>query len=93
VGATAMLGVGITVRASTNGAPVVSVLSGAPAAAAGIAVGSRITSIAGQPVTSGAGLRAVLFGLHEGERVTVQWVDAAGAHHTASVTLASGPPQ
>jgi S1-C subfamily serine protease len=93
VGATAMLGVGITERASTSGAPVVSVLSGAPAAAAGITTGSRITSLGGQSVTSGAGLRTVLFSLHVGERVTVQWVDATGAHHAASVTLASGPSQ
>jgi S1-C subfamily serine protease len=93
VGATAMLGVGITERAATDGASVVSVLSGQPAAAAGITAGSRITSLGGQPVTSGAGLRTVLFSLHVGERVTVQWIDAAGAHHTASVTLASGPSQ
>ncbi len=93
VGGTAMLGVGITQRTSTSGAPVVSVLGGAPAAGAGITIGSRITSIAGIAVTSGAGLRAALLTLHVGQRVTVQWVDGAGTHHTASVTLASGPAQ
>jgi S1-C subfamily serine protease len=93
VGGTAMLGVGITQRASTNGAPVVSVLSGAPAAGAGITVGSRITSVAGQAVASGAGLRTTLLTLKAGQRVTVHWVDGAGTHHTASVTLASGPAQ
>lgn len=93
VGPTPMLGVGITQGTSTNGAPVVSVLSGAPAAAAGITTGSRITSVAGQSVTSGTGLRAALLTLRVGERVTVTWVDAAGTTHTASVTLASGPPQ
>jgi S1-C subfamily serine protease len=93
VGPTAMLGVGITQRASTSGAPVVSVLGGAPAAGAGITTGSRITSIAGLPVASGAGLRAALLTLHVGQRVTVQWVDGAGTQHSASVTLASGPAQ
>ena len=93
VGPTAMLGVEILSRASTTGAPVASAVSGSPADVAGIAPGARITNVAGHAVASGADLRATLLTLRPGERVTVQWVDAAGAHHTAALTLASGPAQ
>jgi S1-C subfamily serine protease len=93
VGATAMLGVGITSRATTSGAPVVSVPSGTPASGAGIIAGSRITRVAGHAVADASSLRAALATLRPGERVTVLWVDASGARHTARVTLATGPPQ
>jgi S1-C subfamily serine protease len=93
VGPTALLGVRIRSVASTDGAPVTQVVGGTPAAAAGITAGSRITSVAGHTVTDGTSLRATMFALVPGHKVTVAWVDAAGTHHTASITPTSGPPQ
>lgn len=93
VGPTAMLGVDITENVSTTGAPVASVLDGTPAAAAGITAGSRIMGVAGHTVSTAAGLRSTMLMLRTGERVTLKWIDAADARHSAVITLATGPPQ
>ncbi len=94
VGPTALLGVVIDPQqTSTNGAIVSSVAGGSPAASAGIVQGSRVTSVGGEPVSSGASLRLVMATLTAGAKSVVTWVDPSGKSHSATVTLAVGSPQ
>ncbi len=102
IGATAFLGVtavGAFVGAGGTGAPVSSgallqaVLAGGPAARAGLVPGDTITSLAGHAVASPSALTAVLLGEKPGAAVAVGYVDAAGARHTGTVQLGSGPAQ
>lgn len=93
LGATAMLGVGVSSTATPGGVVVASVLSGGPAANAGIPTGATITSVAGHTVTSPDELSTVMLQQTVGSRVTVGYVDATGATHTVTVQLVQGPPQ
>jgi S1-C subfamily serine protease len=77
---------------STSGATVGNVLSGGPAAQAGLAAGDTIMSLDGQSVDSPATIAAALVGHHPGDKVQVGWVDSSGQSHTATVDLGSGPP-
>jgi S1-C subfamily serine protease len=76
---------------TANGATVAGVVSGSPAAAAGITAGDTITSINGTTVRSAAALTRVLAKAHDGDRVTVGWIDQEGASHHATTTLIAGP--
>ena len=97
VGAPPLLGVQIQDRLSSRfssggaGAAVVGVQAGTPAAAAGLAAGDTITGLDGSSVTSVATLSQVLQSHRPGDKVEVDWVDASGGRHSATVTLASGP--
>jgi len=97
IGATAFLGVEVDSAAQAaasgvhRGALVAGVLSGGPAAGAGLAAGDVITSVAGRPVGSPLGLQAALELHHPGDRVTIGWTDRAGRSRSASVVLAKGP--
>jgi S1-C subfamily serine protease len=77
---------------SSNGAEVNSVQSGSPAADAGIRQGDVIVSLAGKNVSSISDLTTALAPYHPRDKVDVGWVDSSGDHHTAKVTLTSGPP-
>jgi S1-C subfamily serine protease len=77
---------------STSGAAVVGVLSGSAAAQAGLAQGDVITALNGTAVNSSSDLSNLLVSHHPGDTVQLQWTDQSGQTHTASVTLASGPP-
>ena len=77
---------------STNGITIVQVISGEPAAKAGLVVGDIITSINGQSITSGTDLERLLLTVHSGESVSVHYVNPSGKAETVDVTLASGPP-
>jgi S1-C subfamily serine protease len=101
VGPTAFLGVALVPTSSASsaatgsqvvGAVVGGLVPGYPAERTGLARGDLITALAGRPVTSAAGLTAVLNGLQPGDVVVLSWTDVAGHAHSASVTLASGPP-
>jgi S1-C subfamily serine protease len=82
---------GISTQDAGNGAGVTGVLSGGPAADAGITAGSTITAIDGTSVSSSTSLRAVMTKKDPGSKVTVTWTGRDGASHSASVTLATGP--
>jgi S1-C subfamily serine protease len=69
-----------------------SVKAGSPAARAGLAAGDVIVGLGGHSVRTHAGLVAQLLRKHPGDRLSVAWVDGSG-NHSATVTLASGPPQ
>ncbi len=90
LGATAYLG--LELRAGT-GARVQAVVSGSPAATAGVTAGSTITSLNQTTVASSSQLVTLVTGLAPGDRVALGWTDATGATHRATLTLASGPPQ
>jgi S1-C subfamily serine protease len=72
------------------GALVQSVVSGSPAAQAGIPQNAVIVAINGHTVTSTADLGVAIHTHKPGERIQVTWVDRNG-RHTATVTLMSGP--
>jgi S1-C subfamily serine protease len=92
IGGTAFLGVqtgGDTRNAA--GAPVLGVVSGSPAEAAGLSRGAVITSVGGQAVDSPTTLTTLLDRYHPGDRVGVGWIDAAGQEQSATVALVAGP--
>jgi S1-C subfamily serine protease len=99
IGGTAFLGVQVqTSGYFVNGAYkagelVMGVVPGSPTAKAGITAGVVITAVNGHAVASQAALVALLLPHHPGDTITLSWIDQASARHTASVTLASGPPQ
>jgi S1-C subfamily serine protease len=47
--------------------------------------------VGGTAVDSASALTGVLSAHHPGDRVKVEWVDASGQDHSATVTLATGP--
>jgi S1-C subfamily serine protease len=96
IGSTAFLGIEIAATAgsidgSGNGVVVGGVMSGLPAANAGIAAGDTIVSVGGQSIDSVTSLNAVMAAHHPGDRVQVVWTDQSGQQHSASVQLATGP--
>lgn len=95
IGTTAFLGVefdgGANQVGLADGVEIAGVLSGSPAADAGLAAGDVITSIAGTPVQSQAALSSALVQHRPGDEVTVTWTDGAGATHSATLVLTAGP--
>ena len=76
----------------SSGALVLQVVSGSPAALAGMQAGDVIVRLATVRVDTLASLRTALEGLHPGSEVEVCWVDPAGNPVAATVDLAAGPP-
>jgi S1-C subfamily serine protease len=90
VGGTAFLGVSVR---DQSGLVVVAVVSGSPAAQAGIAEGDQIVAVDGTSITSMNQLVTILQRKSPGDRITLTWFDTFGQQQTQTVTLASGPPQ
>src|SRR4051812_9283886 len=93
VGRTAFLGIETTSRSSIPGATIAAVLPGSPAETAGLVSGDVITAVDGRAVVSTTGLTTIMLGKTAGSTVSITSVDPFGTSRTASVTLASGPPQ
>jgi S1-C subfamily serine protease len=91
VGATAFIG--LSAQESTDGIVVSSVVPSSPADKAGLEQGDLITALDGTPVASFADLRTFLFAKRPGDPVTVAYTDASGNPSSATIVLASGPPQ
>jgi len=100
LGPTAFLGV--TVSSSSyvsgsgsfaSGALVNSVISGGPAARAGISAGDIITAVAGHSVSSPSAIEDELISARPGQTIAVQYLAPDGSQQTAKVKLISGPPQ
>jgi S1-C subfamily serine protease len=103
-GPTAFLGIQIAQGTSTgpgggsgpaagSGVPIAGVVPGSPAARAGLTAGDIITSVAGHPATSQPALQhTMITDLTPGQAVTVTYTTSTGQQHTATLTLASGPP-
>ncbi len=100
VGATAFLGISVSTAGDsssgfsydTQGAVVAGVVSGGPAAKAGLQAGDVILKIAGRTVASPTSVRSIVLTKKPGQKVTVRYTDQTGTY-TTTVTLASGPPQ
>ena len=73
-----------------SGALVVGVVSGMPAAKAGIRSPAVIISAAGHKVDSADALGPIIYQYKPGQSISVTWVDRSGTH-TARIELASGP--
>ena len=95
IGATAFLGVQLGNSASFGGqgATIVGVVPGAPAAAAGLVPGDVIIAVAGRAVSGPSDIAPIILAHKPGDKVTITYFDATGQTQSASVTLASGPPQ
>jgi S1-C subfamily serine protease len=93
VGGTAFLGVSVAAGYDGSGALVQTVVQGGPADAAGFESGDVITSFAGHTISAPADLSADVLTAKPGARVSVTYADRFGGAETATVTLASGPPQ
>jgi S1-C subfamily serine protease len=99
VGPTAFLGIlvdgsgGSFGTGSGTGVAIAAVISGLPAADAGLAPGDVITSVGGYAVTTQPGLEQLMMtAFWPGEVVTVQYTDSAGQPQSVTLALASGPP-
>jgi S1-C subfamily serine protease len=75
-----------TASLATTGAWV-SGVNANPAQSAGVTVCGRITGIGGSTITNQSDLYHAMEGFQVGQSVTVTWVDASAASHTATVTL------
>ncbi|HEY8480082.1 MAG TPA: trypsin-like peptidase domain-containing protein [Spirillospora sp.] len=93
IGPTAMLGVTVRSNPGSRGAVVAEVVPDSPAAAAGIPTGASIVAVDGRGVDSPDDLTTLMLEHHPGDVVQVQWTTAQGAHMSAAVRLAEGPPQ
>jgi S1-C subfamily serine protease len=103
IGATAFLGLeigssssgsgfgGFGGQSSTSGVTIAGVLSGSPAANAGLAAGDEITSVGGHSVSAAKDISQALVNYHPSDSITISWLDASGQSHTATMTLTTGP--
>jgi S1-C subfamily serine protease len=92
IGKTAFIGMSVG-EANAGGLTVQSVVSGMPAAQAGLDQGYVIVSIDGKTLSTVAQLRNALFAHHPGDTVALAYVDPLGNQGTAQIVLADGPPQ
>ena len=76
---------------SGSGATVTGVVSGSPAAQAGLTAGDVIIAVDGDAVSSPTDLGDLIAAHHPGDSVKITWTDASGSQKSASVTLTSGP--
>ena len=95
VGATPFLGVLISSRpsGSSRGLLLAGVQPGSPAARAGIGRGDVLLSLNGTAIRSSSQLVSLLLRFRPGDPVRLAWTDELGERQTATVILASGPPQ
>ena len=94
IGTTAFLGVLINAtNVAGSGATLHSAIPGGPAAQVGLTEGDTITAVAGKTVGSPATLTTLIQQYRPGDKVQVDWLDASGRSHQATVTLGSGPAQ
>ena len=91
IGATAFIGV--NVQTTTQGVTIANVIPGSPAENSGLASGDLVTSVDGTPVANLNDLRAILFKHHPTDSITIAYTDPLGNAATATIVLASGPPQ
>jgi S1-C subfamily serine protease len=105
IGGTAFLGVEVESAGSdgygyggygstpASGALVAGVVSGGPAASAGLSAGDVITAVDGRTITSPATVSSLIVTMKPGAKITVTYADQDGGRHVVRVTLGSGPPQ
>jgi len=79
-------GVNCTTSRATAGAWVQRITSN-PAASAGVTACGRITSIGGHTISNTSDLHTAMEGFQVGQTVTLTWMDASAAPHSATITL------
>jgi len=101
VGATAFMGVSVRDPGDdpyffgngTSGVVIAQIVPGSPVARTGLSPGDILTAFDGKSVSSSNRLTSLVATKSPGDVVKIRWVDAFGSAHTASLKLASGPPQ
>ncbi len=76
---------------AASGALIAGVVDGSPADDAGLAAGDTVVGVDSTVVTTADDLSSTLAAHRPGDSVTVTWLDASGARHSATVTLVQGP--
>jgi len=89
----ASLGVQVGDDPHANGAAIMAVTGGGPAAAAGLPRGAVVTKVDNQVITDADGLVAAVRSKAPGDKITLTYVDAAGGTKTTQVTLGSDQNQ
>lgn len=92
IGETGMMGI-LVQSTGSEGALVEDVLSGTPAASSGLSAGDTIIALDGAGVSTPTALTDLILREHPGDKVTVTWRTSGGTRQTATITLASGPPE
>jgi S1-C subfamily serine protease len=65
----------------------VSGITSNPARGAGVTACARITSVGGATITNTSNLHTAMAGFGVGQTVTLTWLDASSAQHSALITL------
>jgi len=78
---------------SSSGVSIAQVVTGSPAANAGLAAGDTITALGSHTINSVSDLTNAVLSYQPGNQVQVTYLDASGQQQKATVTLSSGPPQ
>jgi S1-C subfamily serine protease len=78
---------------ASAGITVDAVVPGSPTAKAGLERGDVLQKFDGKAVNSPSRLTALVVTKYPGDAVPISWLDVGGAPHTATLTLAAGPPQ
>jgi len=83
----ASLGVQVSNDVTSHGAKIVEVVKGGPASVAGLPGGVVVTKVDDRVVASANALVAAIRSRPPGDKLTLTYVDAAGANQTVQVTL------
>lgn len=81
---------GIELATGTTSPTVAGLISGTPAARAGVTTGSMITTLNDQKVSTAKQLHRLIAAHRPGDVVHLTWRDASGSH-SASLRLMRGP--
>jgi S1-C subfamily serine protease len=93
IGRTAFIGILTNSSTTANGgAAVAGVVPDSPAERAGIQTGDVITTLDGTSVADAGAIGALMIPHHPGDPARLGWVDGNGQSHSATITLAEGPP-
>lgn len=98
IGATAFLGVSLSSASDggfydQSGVTVEGVVSGGPAAKAGLQTGDVIVALGGRSVDSPTAVRSYVLSKKPGQKISVQYTNETAGTYATTLTLGSGPPQ
>ena len=82
---------GVALSPNATGATVYGVLSGGPAADAGLSAGDTVTAVDGAAVATADELHAAIAAHAPGDRVSVSWTTSNGRQEATVVTLGQAP--
>jgi S1-C subfamily serine protease len=92
VGPAGYLGVRVASTSSNSSSSrVTEVVSGSPAAKAGITAGSHITKVGATTITDSTNVASVIRAVEPGTKVKISWTTTSGKAKSATVTMGSSP--